>query len=254
MPQPVLDSLISARDSKGAAFVVLLDPDRLPDQDFDQLIDTCALSGVDAFFVGSSLLFDQELDPYLDRIRHNCSLPIIGFPGSIAQLSAKLDAVLFLSVISSRNPEYLFGQHVHAAPIIRSRGIEPISTGYMLIESGSLTTAQYMSHSLPLPRDKFDVAAATALASEMMGMKLLFCDGGSGAENSVPEEMIQAITTTCSVPLIVGGGITSPREAAAKVQAGASVVVVGNGIERSQDRGYISELAAAIHVAVPHPI
>lgn len=248
------ERLVSVRDRKGAAFIVLLDPDRLPDQNLEALVSTCTECGADAFFIGSSLLFGQELDPHVERIRATTDLPLIGFPGSITQLSAQLDAVLYLSVVSGRNPEYLFGQHVHAAPIIRSRNIEPISTAYMLVESGSLTTAQYMSHSLPLPRRKPDVAAATALAAEMMGMKMLFTDGGSGADGSVPEEIISAINETCMIPLAVGGGITTPMEAAKKVEAGASFVVVGNGIERRPDASYITELASAVHVAVPHPI
>ncbi|MCB0717057.1 MAG: geranylgeranylglyceryl/heptaprenylglyceryl phosphate synthase [Bacteroidetes bacterium] len=236
---------------RGAGFVVLIDPDRLTFSELESFCHDCEEAGVDAFFLGSSVLFGASLDKYAAGLKQMTDLPVIGFPGSIGQLSAHLDAVLYLSVISGRNPEYLFGQHVHAAPMIRALELEPISTGYMLVESGRMTTAQYVSGSLPLPSNKPDVAAATALAAEMMGMKLLFTDGGSGAERPVPDEIVAAISQNCVTPLVVGGGIRTPEVAASKVEAGASFVVVGNAIERRLDRNYIAELASAVHVAEP---
>lgn len=214
----------------------------------------CEEADVDAFFVGSSILAHPNFDRFVTAVTGATSLPVIGFPGSVGQLSPSLDAVLFLSVVSSRNPEYLFGQHVHAAPVIRSMGLEAISTGYMLVDGGKATTAQYVTHSMPIPSDKPDVAAATALAAEMMGMRLLFTDGGSGAAGSVPEPIVSAITEICSTPLVVGGGLRSPNDVARKAQAGASFVVVGSAIEARPDRRFIAEMAAAAHVAVPRPI
>ena len=195
-----------------------------------------------------------ELDAYAHALRTVTDLPLVGFPGTLSQLSGALDAVLYLSVISGRNPEYLFGQHVHAAPLIKRLGLEPIATGYMLVESGRTTTAQYMSHTLPPPRSKPDVAAATALAAEMMGMQLVYADGGSGAEWTVPEEMIAAIRQTCEIPLMVGGGLRSPDEVARKVRAGAGFVVVGTAVEQRPDAAFVADLAAAAHSAVSRPL
>ena len=248
------DRLQISCSSKGAGFIVLVDPDRVAETDVPDLVDMCEAAGADAFFVGSSILYHPDFHQFVSILSGAASIPVIGFPGSVSQLSPALDAVLFLSVVSSRNPEYLFGQHVHAAPVVRSMGIESISTGYMLVECGKTTTAQYVTHSMPLPQDKPDVAAATALAAEMMGMKLLFADGGSGAQASVPEPMISAISEVCSIPLVVGGGLRTPNDVARKVQAGASFVVVGNAIEARPDRGFVAEMAAAAHVAVPRAI
>lgn len=229
---------------------MLIDPDKCAVERLPAFTAACHEAGVDAFFVGGSLLHATAFDVYLRRLRAVTPLPLIGFPGSLGQVSAELDALLFLSVVSGRNAEYLFGQHVHAAPIIRSLGLEPISTGYMLVESGRATTAQYVSHTMPLPRHKPDVAAATALAAEMLGMRLLYADGGSGADQTVPEEMIAAIAEVCTVPLIVGGGLRTPDEVARKVRAGAGLIVVGTAFEQRPDAAYVAELAAAAHSAV----
>lgn len=247
----VYDHLLDARRQFGAGLIVLLDPDKLPAEALPRVVRLCAEAGADAFFVGGSLLQMATLDDYLRRLRDVASLPLIGFPGSVQQLSAALDAVLYLSVVSGRNPEYLIGQHVHAAPLIRRLGIEAISTGYMLVESGRMTTAQYITGTLPLPRHKPDVAAATALAAEMMGMRLLYTDGGSGADQPVPDDMIAAITETCTVPLVVGGGLRSPEAVARAVRAGASFVVVGTAVEHRPDAGFVAELAAAAHSIIP---
>lgn len=232
---------------KRAAFIVLIDPDKLAPEALPTFLDSCHVADVDAVFVGGSLLQYPSMDTYLEALRRCTDLPIIGFPGSIRQLSSKLDAVLYLSIISGRNPEYLFGQHVHAAPIIKKLGIEPISTGYMLIESGRATTAQYISHTNPLPRHKPELAAATAIAAEMMGMKLLYTDGGSGADLVVPDDVIAAITEQCTIPLVVGGGLNTPELVAQKVKAGAKVVVVGTALERRPDRSFLTELVGAAH-------
>ena len=248
------DRLLACAHDRGAGFVVLIDPDKLEEEDLPRFAARCEDAGVDALFLGGSLMHATELDRYIRTLKAATDLPVVGFPGSLTQISGALDAVLYLSVVSGRNPEHLIGQHVHAAPMIRRLRLEPIPTAYMLVESGRLTTAQYMSGSAPLPRHKPEIAAATALAAEMMGMRLLFTDGGSGAEHPVPEEMIAAITQTCSIPLVVGGGIRHPEEVARKVAAGARFVVVGNAIEHNDDAAYIADLAAAAHAAVPQPI
>lgn len=250
----ILDRLLSVRREKGAGFIVLIDPDKLPEGAIERSVETYEDAGADALLVGGSLLHAADFGEYVERLRARTTLPVIGFPGSLSQVTRGLDAVLFLSVISGRNPELLFGQHVYAAPIIRRLGIEPISTGYMIVESGRATTAQYMSGSPPLPRHKPDIAAATALAAEMLGMRLLFADAGSGADEPVPESIVEAVTSCCTAPLIVGGGLRSPRQVASCVQAGAAFVVVGNAIERRPDPCYIAELALAAHVREPRTI
>ncbi len=248
------DRLLACAHEQGAGFVVLIDPDKLEEEDLPRFAARCAAAGVDALFLGGSLMHATELDRYIHTLKAATTLPVVGFPGSLTQISGALDAVLYLSVVSGRNPEHLIGQHVHAAPLIRRLGLEPIPTAYMLVESGRLTAAQYMSGSAPLPRAKPDIAAATALAAEMMGMRLLFTDAGSGAEQPVPEEMIAAITEMCSVPLIVGGGLRTPEAVARKVAAGARFIVIGNAIEQRDDAAYIADLAAAAHAAVPQPL
>lgn len=250
---PVYERLGEICRAKGAVFVVLVDPDKLPEEQLEPFAEMCSGAGADAFFVGGSLLRPVDLDPYVVRLK-SAGLPVIGFPGSVDQVTESLDAVLYLSIISGRNPEYLFGRHVYAAPIIKRLGVEPIATGYMLVESGRTTTAQYMSGSLPLPRTKPDVASATALAAEMMGMRMIFADGGSGADDTVPEDMIEAITSTVRIPLVVGGGLSTPRQISDKVRAGASIVVIGNAIERRPDSEYVAELAAAAHSGVARPL
>ena len=254
MSDTIYGKLLDVRERKGGGFIVLIDPDKLSAADLPGFATQCVEAGVDLFFVGGSLMHVTELEPFVARLKEVSPLPVIGFPGSLNQVTASLDAVLYLSVISGRNPEYLFGQHVAAAPMIRRLNIEPIATGYMLVESGRSTTAQYMCHSMPLPRHKPDIAAATALAAEMMGMRLLFTDGGSGADHTVPEEMIGAIRATCRIPLVVGGGIRTPLEVARKMEAGADFVVVGNALEQRRDGGYIAELSAAAHSAIPRPV
>jgi phosphoglycerol geranylgeranyltransferase len=250
----IYEHLLSVRREKGAGFIVLIDPDKLAAADAPAFLERCTDAGVDAIFLGGTLMHATELDRFVEILRSATTLPLIGFPGSLNQLCRHLDALLYLSVISGRNPEFLIGQHVYAAPLIRRLDIEPISTGYMLVESGRTTAAQYMSHSMPLPRHKPEIAAATGLAAEMMGMKMLFTDGGSGADHSVPEEMIEAITSVCRVPLVVGGGLDTPRAVASRVEAGAGFIVVGNAFERNSDTQYIADLAAAAHSRVPRLI
>ena len=231
----------------GALIFVLVDPDRLPIREHASQIarlDTC---GVDAILVGSSVMLAEGFDAYIASMQHHTTLPIIGFPGSTHQLSRRLDAVLFLSVISSRNPDYLFGKHLEAAPLIRSMDIDPWSTGYMLVESGNLTTAQYIVQSLPIPRAKPDVAVATALAGQYMGMSMIYLDGGSGARQAVPVEMIEAVSSVLDIPVMVGGGIRTGKQARDAAQAGASIVVVGTALE--QDPTILSELVAGAHLS-----
>ena len=243
----VYENLLDVTQLRGAGFLVLLDPDRLPAEELAGLAEKCVQSDVDAIRVGSSLLLSLRFQEALEKIKKRVQLPLIIFPGNMSQISKHADAILYLSLISGRTSQHLIEQQVRAAPLIRETGIEPISTGYMLVDSGRLTSVQYMSGSLPLPRDKPDIAQAHALAAQYLGMKLLFMDAGSGAQHTVPNEMIQAVDAYVTLPLVVGGGIREPRVAQEKVGSGADFVVVGNAFEAGGDISFLREFAAAIH-------
>lgn len=229
----VYQYLLNVLQEKKTGFLFLLDPDRVVPEDVKPIVEGINRSGVDAILLGTSMLFNFDLDRVAKEIKKYSKVPLILFPGSAYQLSPDIDAVLFLSLISGRNPELLIGEHVRAAPLIRKHGIEPIPVGYMLIESTNLTSARFMSNSLPIPRDKPDIAKAHALAGEYLGMKLIYVDAGSGANTSVPDEMIAEIKSITTIPLVVGGGIRTPEEARNKAQAGADFVVVGNAFEKN---------------------
>ena len=247
----IYNQLLEVIQIKGAAFLVLLDPDNLPEEKLSLFTGHCEKSGVDGFLIGGSLLLNGNLENFLIRLKTMTSLPIIIFPGDVNQISSKADAILYLSVVSGRNPEHLIGKHVLAAPIIRKCGIEPIATGYLLIESGRTTTAQYMSGSMPIPRNKPGIAAATALAAEYLGMKLIYLEAGSGADNPIPNEMVKAVSTLCSVPVVVGGGINTPGTAREKVQNGAKIIVTGNFFEDEAKWDLIKDFADAVHFNLP---
>ena len=241
------EHLLKVRKERGAGYFVLLDPDKSKKEQLPALVREATEAGVDGFLVGGSLMSTADFEQHLRTMKQNTSVPVIIFPGSIMQISPIADAILFLMLISGRNPEHLIGNQVISAPIIRHSGLEPISTGYMLIEAGNTTSAEFMSNTKPIPRDKPDIAVAHALAAEIIGMKFIYLDAGSGANLSVPEEMIQKISRTCSLPIIVGGGIRTPEEARNKVEAGASFVVTGTVTELNNHRSFIKEFAEAVH-------
>jgi putative glycerol-1-phosphate prenyltransferase len=209
----------------------LLDPDKLP---LDTVADKMALinkNQVDILFVGGSLLFTNILDTLIKEIKKHSNLPILLFPGNAMQISNEADGILFLSLLSGRNPEFLIGNQVVAAPILKQTDLEILSTSYLLIESGRETTASYISNTKPIPRDKPEIAMATALAGAMMGHQLVYLDGGSGAQHRVPDETISLIAKQTSNPIIVGGGIKTAAEKEAAYKAGATIVVVGTAFE-----------------------
>jgi len=213
-------------------FAVLVDPDKCTDKHLDVLIEKGIEADIDCFFFGGSLLVSSSLDDALLRIRKETDIPTYLFPGSSLQLSYKADALLFLSLISGRNPELLIGKHVETAPFLKMSPLEIIPTGYMLIDGGVPTAVSYISNTQPIPKNKDQIAMATAMAGEMLGMKLIYMDAGSGAEIPISDSMISMVSQTISIPTIVGGGIQDPQTAYAKAQAGADVVVVGNAIEK----------------------
>ncbi len=248
MQHTTYQKLRAIQEARGAGFVLLIDPDKLPQQDISAVIGRAVEQGVDALFIGGTFLFQQEFNPFVQAVKQAAGdVPVILFPGSIFQLSPHADALLYLSLISSRNAEYLIGNQVQAAPLVWKMGLETIPCAYMMVESGKLTSAAFLSNSHPIPRDKPDVAVAHALAAQYLGMQLVYLEAGSGAQQTVPNAMIQAVQQVVELPVIVGGGIRSPQEAAAKVEAGASFVVVGNFFENPHHRAAIAEFAAAIH-------
>lgn len=243
----IYESLLSTSKTKGAAYLVLVDPDKIAPEKLPAFSQQATAAGADAFLVGGSLITDDSFEQCIVTIKQNTNVPVVIFPGGVTQVSAKADAILFLSLLSGRNPEHLIGDQVLAAPIVKKIGLEAISTAYMLVESGKTTSAEFMSNTRPLPRHKPDIALAHALAAEILGFKLIYLEAGSGAEQSVPEEMIGAVAKYCSVPLIVGGGIKTPEEARKKVTAGANFIVTGTVFEKNGDAGLMKDFAAAIH-------
>jgi putative glycerol-1-phosphate prenyltransferase len=240
------EKIFSAYKNRRSLLAVLLDPDK--EKDLGAKCRQIEEGGADLIFIGSSLLLENEFDNFCSEIKRAVpEVPLIIFPGSEMQLSPYADAVLFLSLLSSRNAEMIIGKQVHAAPLVKKMELEAIGTAYLLIESGSLTSAQYMSHSLPIPREKKDIALAHALAAEILGFKAVYLEGGSGAEQTVPNEMIELISQAADLPLIVGGGIKNAETAAEKAYSGATIVVIGNHFEEKDNVGKIREFAEAVH-------
>ena len=241
----IYSDFFAAKNSGSKRFAVLIDPDKMRLGNINSVIESSLDAGVDYFFVGGSLVVNDMLDHVLNSIKKICSIPLILFPGNSFQLSYKADAILFLSLISGRNAELLIGNHVVAAPFLKISPLEIISTGYMLVDGGTMTSVQYMSNTYPIPSNKDDIALCTAVAGEMLGLKQIYLDAGSGATIPVSESMISAVSKSINIPLIVGGGISSPEKAAANAKAGADIIDVGNAIEKRA--GLIKEISMAIH-------
>lgn len=243
----VYQKLLKVKEEKGAGFLVLIDPDRLSTEEIKELGLKSQNAGVDGFLIGSSLLLTNRFDEAVKELKSSVSVPVIIFPGNAYQVSRHADAILFLSLISGRNPQLLIGEQVKAAPLIKDFGVEPIPTGYLIIESGKRTAVLYMSNTQPIPKDKPDIACAHALAGEYLGMKFIFLEAGSGAENPVPDEIIKAVKDFVTIPIITGGGVKTPEQAKSKVDAGASFVVVGNALEKNSNDSILKEFADVIH-------
>lgn len=227
---------LHARKATGQkSLALLIDPDKADQESLSILLNRVTTYPVDFFFVGGSLITNYSHARVIATIRQHSQVPVVLFPGNPLHIDASADAILFLSLISGRNPEFLIGQHVVSAPLLRKSGLEILPTGYMLVDGGAQTTVSYISGTTPLPHDKPDVAACTALAGEMLGLQLMYLDAGSGARKPVSANMIRAVSTTVAVPVVVGGGINSGEKAYDALQAGADLIVVGNGIEQNPD-------------------
>jgi putative glycerol-1-phosphate prenyltransferase len=245
MKQFIYENLLAKKRKGQRSFAVLIDPDKVNAKKIDELTSLAVTAEVEYLFVGGSLVISDHLDEVVQQIRSNCSIPVILFPGTPSQVSRYADGLLYLSLISGRNPELLIGAHVISAPAIRKSGLEIISTGYMVIDGGAPTTVSYISNASPIPADKNEIALCTAMAGEMLGMKLIYMDAGSGARHPIRDEMIACVASQIEIPLVVGGGIRDPEKAYRNCKAGADLIVVGNAIEK--EPSLIREMAAAVH-------
>ncbi|TAE44085.1 MAG: geranylgeranylglyceryl/heptaprenylglyceryl phosphate synthase [Cytophagia bacterium] len=236
----ILNNIYERKDKKLKSLALLIDPDKFDDVIFEKLNQKNAFQKADYIFVGGSLIQGVNLGETIAQIKTVCEKPIIIFPGSNMHIDSNADGILLLSLISGRNSDFLIGQHIVAAPILKKSKLEILATGYMLIEGGKPTTASYMSNTTPIPHDKPEVAACTAMAGEMLGLKLIYADTGSGANKSVSNKMIYMLKKTVNLPIIVGGGVRTAHQAQEIWEAGADVLVVGNAIEENPD--FIDEL------------
>lgn len=223
---------LNDRKNRGLkTLAVLVDPDKTVQ--LEELIQVCKSATPDIFLVGGSFKGDEMVSNCIHQLRATMKIPIALFPGNMNQVVSDADALLLLSVISSRNPELLIGRHVEAALRIMQSGLEIVPTGYILVESGRLTSVQYMSQSLPVPRTKPELAAATAMAGEQLGMKVIYLEAGSGADQTVPSEMIEAVKRSIDAVLFTGGGISTQDQLSKCYEAGADVAVIGNALEQN---------------------
>ncbi len=230
--------------SKGKKLAVLIDPGKTDDAKLQNTVDIAQKSGVDFFLVGGSII-SQNIDETIDIIKQNSDLPIVLFPGSVYQLSEKADAILLLSLISGRNPDFLIGNHIIAAPFLKKSNLEIISVGYILIDGGNKTSVEYMSNTKPIPSDKTDIIAATAIAGEMLGQSAIYLEAGSGAKFSVNETVIKEVKKNINIPVIVGGGIKNEQILKKICAAGADIIVTGTAFETNP--GLIKSYASVIH-------
>jgi len=238
--------LLKKKSGERAGFIILLDPDKLDQSQIPKRIARYQELGVENYLIGSSQPLVCNIHQTAALIKKHLKYPLIIFPGSPEQITPEADAILFISLISGRNPEYLIGNHVKAAPVLKKIGLKVIPAGYILIESGHRTSVELVSETKPLPADDVKSVVAHALAGEMLGMQYIYLEAGSGAERPVSCEMISAVKKSITVPLIVGGGIRTPEIAAEMVAAGADFLVVGNFLENNDDDIMISKFMDSI--------
>jgi len=215
-------------------FTLLIDPDQHTTESLTNLSKNADESGVDLIFVGGSLL-NNDIDKSFELIKKNTNIPALLFPGSLLQITNKADGILLLSLISGRNPDLLIGNHVIASARIKRSNLEVMPTGYILIEGGKSTSVEYMSNTKPIPAEKIDIAIATAMAGEMLGLKYIYLEAGSGAKTSINIKIIKGVKENINIPLIVGGGIKTPNDVKSAINAGADIIVVGNVIEQNPE-------------------
>jgi putative glycerol-1-phosphate prenyltransferase len=244
----ILPALIRARQAGHKLLSVLVDPDKATPQKLERLGQYAGEGCIDYFLWGGSLVNQPESEYLLRYLKARTKVPVLLFPGSVYQLDEQADGLLLLSLISGRNPELLIGHHVTVAGRIKQMGLATIPTGYLLIDGGKSTSVSYMSNTTPIPADKPAIAAATALAGEQLGLRLIYLDAGSGALNAVDPELIRAVREEVELPLVVGGGIKTVDQARRALHAGADMLVVGNGLEL--EVSWLPKLAEVVHGGV----
>lgn len=228
----VLKTLKDYKERQKKSFALLIDPDNVDELECIELLQLAESTSVDFLLIGGSLITGNNLGRIVEICKSHSQIPVILFPGSSLHIDTEADAILFLSLISGRNPDFLIGQHILAAPILKRSRLEVLPTGYMLVDTGKQTTVSFISNTTPIPYDKPDVAACIAMAGEMLGLQIIYMDGGSGAEKPISPQMISAVRKAVDTPLIIGGGINSPEKVQIALKAGADVIVVGNAIEK----------------------
>jgi phosphoglycerol geranylgeranyltransferase len=214
------------------SIALLLDPDKTKGDPLKNILEIAEKCNTDFIMAGGSLTFNK-IDNLIDSIKQITSIPVILFPGNLLQLSLKADAILLLSLISGRNAELLIGNHVLAAPHLKDVKEKLVSVGYILINCGNKTSVEYISQTEAIPSDKPDIAVATALAGEMLGLHMIYLEAGSGAANPVPLNIVRAVRENISIPIAVGGGIRNTKDVEEFFKAGANLIVLGNGVERN---------------------
>jgi len=222
-------------NQKNKNIFVLIDPDKFFKSDYNKIVNISNKSDVSLFLIGGSIITTELFEKTILYIKENSKIPVCIFPGSVLQISKNADAMLFLSLISGRNPEFLIGNHVQVSPILKNYNIEIIPTGYILVDGGNKTAVQYMSNTSPVPSDKPEIAAATALAGEYLGMDCIFMDAGSGAQKPISANYISVVKSYISLPVIVGGGIKTQQQVDDAIKGGADAVVIGNAIEKNPE-------------------
>lgn len=228
---------IVAKKNKERLISVLFDPDKSDETFIHNTIQKSEKAGTDFFLIGGSII-SKSINDKIELIKSISTIPVFLFPGNVLQLCDKADGIFLLSLISGRNPDFLIGNHVTAAPFLKSSGIEVIPTGYILIDTGKPTSVEYISNTRPIPGDKPDIAVATAMAGEMLGLKIIYIEGGSGANSYVNTQLIKEVKQNISTPLIIGGGINSLESAREIFEAGADIIVVGTAIEENSESIY----------------
>ena len=231
----IYNQILQAKAESRKLLAILLDPDKIDLNNIETLVQKINQSPATHFFVGGSLVQNNILDDLILKIKENCHLPVVLFPGNPSQISDKADAILFLSLISGRNSDYLIEYQVNAVPILNKTNLEIIPTGYILIESGAETAVERVSKTKPLNRNNPEYILQTAQAGEMLGNKLIYLEAGSGAKFSVPKETITLVSQNIKIPLIVGGGIVDLEGITNAYNAGADLVVIGTAFEKNSN-------------------
>ena len=227
----IYQKILKNKKNHQKSLAILLDPDKVDLKNIEVSVNNILKQKADYVFVGGSLLSKDNTIKLVKKLKKRLSIPVILFPGNPQQITEQADGILFLSLISGRNSDYLIDKQVIAAPLLAQTKLEIIATGYMLIEGGKLSSTEYITNTKAIPRKKPDIALATALAGEMLGMKMIYLEAGSGAKKSVPLKMIKTVADKIKVPVIVGGGIKNRKQMLKAFNAGADIVVVGTAFE-----------------------